>query len=202
MNTGSTLNNPQPAPSFSNRLEATKPALQGFAKVACILFIILGVLGVLMTIQSLVGMILVLFMDENRFNSMSIFPGSLFLTILVVLINFVVSGFQVLGGVLGLQRKIRGAHLIRLVAGFMLIFKVLETAFGCVINYLTLGPILEDTLKQIPDQPADGPDMAVVISIVTYVGVGVGLVVGVVMFLFYLFTFLRFSKQETLSQFS
>ena len=103
---------------------------------------------------------------------------------------------------MGLQQKRLGANLIRFVSGFMLFFKVAETVYGCVVGYLSIGPIKEQTIKQMPAQPANGPDMGMFIEIGMFVGLGIAVLFGLIMFIFYLFSFLSFSKQETLSQFS
>ena len=57
-------------------------------------------------------------------------------------------------------------------------------------------------MKQMQEQQPNAPDMGMFIQVVMYVSVGVAIVFGLGMFFFYLFTFLRFSKQETLSKFS
>jgi len=180
-----------------------KRPLRGFLKVVCIFFIILGSLGVLFTIQGVLGMLIVgLMSDEKQFNPMKIFPGAMAVAVLVMTINFAVSVLEIVGGIWGLQQKLKGARLIRNVAGFMAIFKIAETAYGCVVNYLSIGPVMEQTTKQMQEQQPNGPDLGFVIQIAMVVSIGLAVVFGLVMFFFYLFTFLRFSKQETLSQFS
>jgi len=182
--------------------EGANGPLKGLVKVVCIFFIILGALGLLMTVQNMVGMAIIFSMDEKQFNPMKIFPGAMAIAILIGLINFVVSICLLMGGVLGLQKKRIGATVIRLVSAFMLVFKVVETAYGCVVNYLSIGPTVEQTLKQMPQQPPNGPDMGMLIQIGMFVGIGFTVLIGLVMFFFYLFAFLSYSKQQTLSQFS
>ena len=79
----------------------------------------------------------------------------------------------------------------------MLIFKVVETAYGCIVNYLSIGPTIEQTLKQMPPQPANAPDLGMIIEIGMYVGIGIAAAFGLAMFFFYLFAFLSFSKHKT-----
>ncbi len=179
-----------------------KMPLKGFVKVVCIFFIVLGALGLLQALQTMVGMAMVLSMGEKQFNPMNIFPGAMVFTILIGLVNFAVSACEIAGGVMGLQQKKLGANLIRFISAFMLVFKVAETAYGCVVGYLSIGPTKEQTMKQMPPQSADAPDMGMFIEIGMYVGLGLAVLFGLVMFFFYLFSFLSFSKQETLSQFS
>ena len=180
-----------------------KKPLRGFLKVVCIFFIILGSLGVLFTIQGVLGILIVgLMNDEKQFNPMKIFPGAMALAMLVMAINFVVSVLEIMGGIWGLQQKQKGARLIRNIAGFMAIFKIAETAYGCIVNYISIGPVMEQTTRQMQEQQANGPDLGFVIQIAMYVSIGLAIGIGLVMFFFYLFTFLRFSKRETLSQFS
>ena len=176
--------------------------LKGFVKVVCIFFIVLGALGLLQTLQFIAGMVFILSMDEKQFNPMKIFPGAMALAILVGFINFVVSVCEIAGGVLGLKQKRLGANLIRCVSGFMLIFKILETAYGCIVNYFSIGPTIEQTMKQMPAQPANAPDFGLFIEIGMYIAIGIAILMGLTMFFFYLFAFLSFSKKETLSQFS
>ncbi len=180
----------------------SKSLLKGFVKVVCIFFIVLGALGLLQTLQTIGGMLFILRMDEKQFNPMKIFPYAMALAIVVGFINFVVSVCQIAGGVLGLKQKRLGANLIRFVSGFMLIFKIAETAYGCVVNYLSIGPAIEQTMKQMPQQPANAPDFATFIEIGMYIAIGLAILMGLTMFFFYLFAFLSFSKKETLSQFS
>lgn len=176
--------------------------LKGFVKVVCIFFIVLGALGLLQTLQFIAGMVFILSMDEKQFNPMKIFPGAMALAILVGFINFVVSVCEIAGGVLGLKQKRLGANLIRCVSGFMLIFKILETSYGCIVNYFSIGPTIEQTMKQMPAQPANAPDFGLFIEIGMYIAIGIAILMGLTMFFFYLFAFLSFSKKETLSQFS
>ena len=103
---------------------------------------------------------------------------------------------------MGLKQKRRGADLIRYVAGFMMVFKVIETAYGSVVTYISIGPLVEQMTKQMPPQSANAPDLSFIMPIAMYVGIGFTLLVGLVMFFFYLFSFLTFSKMETKSQFS
>lgn len=202
MSTDSTYNPYTPISTPDQSRPGGKMQLRGFVKVVCIFFIVLGALGLLQTLQSIVGIAIVLFADEKQFNPMKIFPGAMLVTILIGLVNFAVSVCEIAGGVMGLQQKRLGANLIRSVSGFMLIFKVAETAYGCVVGYLSIGSIKEQTMKQMPAQPANAPDMGMIIDIGMYVGLGIAVLFGLVMFFFYLFSFLSFSKQETLSQFS
>ncbi len=202
MSTDSTYNPYTPISTPDQSMPGGKMPLKGFVKVICIFFIVLGALGLLQTLQSIVGIAMVLSADEKQFNPMNIFPGAMLITILIGLVNFAVSVCEIAGGVMGLQQKRLGANLIRFVSGFMLIFKVAETAYGCVVGYLSIGPIKEQTIKQMPAQPANGPDMGMIIDIGMYIGLGIAVLFGLVMFFFYLFSFLSFGKQETLSQFS
>ena len=147
-------------------------------------------------------LVMALMNDETQFNPMKIFPGAMALAILVMVINFAVSVLEIMGGIWGLQQKQKGAGLIRNISGFMMIFKIAETAYGCFVNYLSIGPVMEQTTKQMQEQQPNGPDLGMVIQVTMFVSIGLVAVIGLVMFFFYLFTFLRFSKQETLSQFS
>ena len=202
MSTDSTYNPYTPISTPDQSRPGGKLPLRGFVKVVCIFFIVLGALGLLQTLQSIVGIGMVLSAGEEQFNPMNIFPGAMLVTILIGLVNFAVSVCEIAGGVMGLQQKRLGANLIRFVSGFMLFFKVAETVYGCVVGYLSIGPIKEQTIKQMPAQPANGPDMGMFIEIGMFVGLGIAVLFGLIMFIFYLFSFLSFSKQETLSQFS
>lgn len=184
--------------------QSSKVPLRGFVKVVCIFFIVLGVLGLLQFIQFIFGMLFNLGMaanDENGFNAMNLFPGALALGILFGIINAVVSVGEIIGGIMGLQQKRLGANLIRFISGFMILFKIIETAYGCVATYLMKGPLKEQTIKQMQQQP-DAPDMSQFFDIMIFIGIGFAILFGLIMFVFYLFAFLSFSKQQTLSQFS
>ena len=179
-----------------------KQPIRGFVKIVCIFFIVFGTLGLLGTMQAIGGLVMVLMMDENQFNPMRLFPGAMAITIMLGIVNFIVSVFEIAGGVLGLQQKRLGAKLIRFVSGFMLVFKVAETAYISIVNFLSIGPVIEQSMKQMPNQPAGGPDLGMIVQIGMYVGIGFVIASALVMFTFYLFSFLAFSKQKTLSQFS
>ena len=176
--------------------------LKGFVKVVCIFFIVLGALGLLQTLQVIIGMLFLLIMDKKQFNPMTLFPGAMAIAIAIGFVNFVVSACQIAGGVMALKQKRLGADLIRNVAGFMMVFKAIETAYGCVVNYLSIGPLVEQMTKQMPSQPANAPDFSFIMEIAMYFGIGFAILFGLVMFVFYLFSFLTFSKKETRSQFS
>lgn len=71
-----------------------------------------------------------------------------------------------------------------------------------IVNYFSIGPTIEQTMKQMPTQPANAPDFGTFIEIGMYIAIGLAILMGLTMFFFYLFAFLSFSKKETLSQFS
>ena len=87
-----------------------KLPLKGFVKVVCIFFIILGSLGLLQTLQVVIGMVFLLRMDEKQFNPMSLFPGAMAITIVIGFVNFVVSACQIAGGVMALKQKRLGGR--------------------------------------------------------------------------------------------
>ncbi|MCY2983294.1 MAG: hypothetical protein NTY15_06595 [Planctomycetota bacterium] len=195
--------NPYTSSSTPSQPEtAGKPQIKGFVKIVCILFIVLGALGLLGTLQAIASLVLVLFMDEKQFNPMKLFPGAMAVSIGVAAINGVVSVLEIVGGILGLKQKRAGANLIRFISGFMLVLKVAETTFVAILNYLAIGPTIEQTMKNLPPQQANGPDMGMVIQGMMFAGIAFAIFIAIVMFVFYLFSFLTFSKQKTLSQFS
>ena len=203
MSFDSTTNPYTPVYSTNESSRGEKEPLRGFVKVVCIFFIILGSLGVLFTMQGVLGVLILAFMnDKDQFNPMTIFPGAMAVTIIMMIITFAVSVAEIMAGIWGLQQKPKGARLIRNISGFMVIFKIIETAYGCVVNFLSIGPAMEQATKQVQQQQANAPDLGLFIQIAMYVSIGVGILFGLIMFLFYLFSFLKFSKQETLSQFS
>lgn len=197
--------NYNPYTSFPNPNQPeilSKPQIKGFVKIACILFIVLGALGLLGTLQAVAGMAFVLMMDGKQFNPMTLFPGAMALTIGFAVINFVVSVLEIAGGILGLKQKRLGANLIRFIAGFMLVLKVAETAFSSILQYLSIGPTIEQSIKNMPPQQANGPDVGMIMQGTMFAVIGFTIFFALVMFVFYLFSFLTFSKRETLSQFS
>ncbi len=197
------------APKFADDLgePGVKAPLKGFVKVVCIFFIILGALGLLQTLQAIIGITMAIFMesssDANAMPAMNPYPGAMVITILLAFINFAVSVCEIMAGVMGLQQKRLGANLIRYTSAFMMIFKVIETVNGCVVGLSTFGQVKEQTMKQMQADPNSPPiDMGFILDIGLYVGLGFVVLIGLVMFVFYLFAFLSFSKQQTLSQFS
>lgn len=203
MSFDSTTNPYTPVYSTNESSRGEKEPLRGFVKVVCIFFIILGSLGVLFTMQGVLGVLILAFMnDKDQFNPMTIFPGAMAVTIIMMIITFAVSVAEIMAGIWGLQQKQKGARLIRNISGFMVIFKIIETAYSCVVNYLSMGPAMEQATKQMQQQQANGLDLGLVIQIAMVASIGVAILFGLIMFLFYLFSFLKFSKQETLSQFS
>ena len=207
MSSDSTYNPYTPTSTNESDSTGAKGPLRGFPKVVCIFFIILGALGLLQSVQAFVGLAMGLFMEmtpeQKAINGLNLFPGASIVAILFALINFGVSICLIIAGVMGLKQKILGASLIRWTSGFMVVFKVLETAYGTIAGYLLFGPIKEQAIKQMQADP-NGPkiDMSFIFDIGMYVGLGFVVVLGFVLFLFYLFAFLSFSKQKTLSFFS
>ena len=180
----------------------SKPQIKGFVKIVCILFIVLGALGLLGTLQAVVSLVFVFLMDGKQFNPLTLFTGAMAISIGFAVINFIVSVLEIAGGILGLKQKRTGANLIRFIAGFMLVLKVAETAFTSILQYFAIGPTIEQTMKNMPPQQANGPEMGMVIQWMFFAGIGFAIFIALVMFIFYLFSFLTFSKRETLSQFS
>ena len=176
--------------------------IKGFVKIVCVFFIVLGALGLLGTLQAIVSMVVVLFMDEKQFNPLKLFLSAMAISIGIAVINCVVSVLEIVGGVLGLKQKRSGANLIRYVSAFMLVFKIAETAFFSILNYLAIGPTIEQTIKQMPAQPSGGPDVGMMVQFGMFAVIGLTIVIALVMFAFYLSSFLTFSKQKTLAQFS
>ncbi len=194
-------------PTYSVESPVAKGPLKGFAKVVCIFFIILGALGLLQSMQAAVGLSMALLMEstpeQKAMNGLNAFPGALIVTILFSFINFVVSICLIAGGVMGLKQKLLGAKLIRFTSGFMVVFKVVETVYGVVAGYFVFGPIKEQMMKQMQADPnAPKIDMGFIFEIGMYIGLAFVVLMGLAMFLFYLFAFLNFGKQQTLSQFS
>jgi hypothetical protein len=96
-----------------------------------------------------------------------------------------------------------GAKMIRMISGFMLIFKVVETSVAVAQGYLSFPMVKEKIAKDLaanPNQPQ--VDVMMFMDIGMYVGLAFVGLIGLGMFLFYLFTFLNFGKQKTLEQFS
>ena len=184
-----------------------KGPLKGFAKVVCIFFIILGALGLLQAMQAAVGLTIMLAMEsspeQKAINGMNLFPGQMVITILFALINFAASICLLVGGVMGLKQKMTGAKLIRFTSAFMVVFKIAETVYGVIAGLWTMGAVKEQVIKQMRADPnAPQIDMGAILDIGMYIGLAFVVVMGLAMMLFYLFAFLNFSKQQTLSQFS
>lgn len=207
MSSDSSYNPYTPSYPVESSSAGVKGPLRGFVKVVCIFFIILGALGLLQTLQSVLGIAMTLLMEstpeQQAMNGLNAFPGAMIATILFALVNFAVSVCLLAGGVMGLKQMMRGAKLIRFTSGFMVVFKVVETIYGVVAASFMMGPIKEQMAKQMQADPNTAKvDIGAFIEIGMYVGMAFVVVLGLAMFLFYLFTFLKFSKQETLSQFS
>ena len=182
-----------------------KLPIQGFTKVACIFFIILGGLGLFQTLQAVAGIILFMVAAGNAPGTVRInpYPGGMVGIILMSFVNFLVSIAEIVAGFFGLKQKRFGANLIRGISGFMLLFKLAETALGAISTYQSMGPAKDQIMKDLQSQPNAPPfDMGQFLEIGFYVAIGFVIVIGLAMFLFYLFTFLHFSKQRTLSQFN
>jgi hypothetical protein len=178
--------------------------IQGFVKVICIFFIVLGALGLLQTLQMLAGLVISMAGSANGVTvTLNPFPGARVISLLIAALNFFVSIGEIVGGVMGLQQKRLGALLIRGISAFMLVFKIAETAFAAVITYLSIDALKAQVLKDMPKQSNNSElDMSSYLEIGLYLGIGFAIAVGVLMFLFYLFSFLTFNRQKTLSQFN
>jgi hypothetical protein len=114
--------NPVDAPSL-----ALQP-LRGYAKVACIFFIILGaigVLGALTGVGAFLFRVLVANVDENAANPFQgSYPGEFAIALVLALLSVGVSIAMIFAGVFGLQQKRAGANLITNISIFMILFKV------------------------------------------------------------------------------
>ncbi|MFY8201876.1 MAG: hypothetical protein ACOVLE_14465 [Pirellula staleyi] len=178
--------------------------IQGFVKVVCIFFIVLGALGLLQTLQTLAGLAISMANSANGGPAtINPFAGAQVIALLIATLNFFVSVGEIIGGVMGLQQKRLGALLIRGISAFMLVFKIVETAFTAVFTYLSMDAVKAQVMKDMQKQP-NGPDidMGSFLEIGLFVGIGLSIGFGVLMFLFYLFSFLTFNRQKTLSQFN
>ena len=196
--------NPYQPVSGQDDLPQGPRRIQGFVTDVCIFFIVLGALGLLNTLQTIAGLAISMANSANGGPAtMNPFAGAQVLVFLIAALNFFVSIGEIIGGIMGLQQKRLGALLIRGISAFMLIFKIAETAFAVVFTYLNMDAIKAQVLKDMPKQP-NGPDidMGFFLEIGLFVGIGLSIAFGVLMFLFYLFAFLRFNQQKTLSQFN
>ncbi|MEQ1826737.1 MAG: hypothetical protein ABL921_12360 [Pirellula sp.] len=197
-------NNPYTPAAFSEPGDGSNEAqpLQGFSKLACVLFIILGALGLMVTLQSVFGFAYAMFGPADARIMMSPFPGAIFISMSLVFVKFIASVGDIVGGIQGLQQRRFGATLIRWIAAVMMVIKALETCFQCAFTYLGMDAIIEHSMKDIPNQSTPPPfDMGEFMHVIFYITIGVTIAMGLAMFLFYLFTFLHFSKAKTLAQF-
>lgn len=199
-----TLNPYSPTGYSIDTAPVTKIPLHGYAKVACIFFIILGALGLLQFLIAIGQLAVSTFIpQQGAIDPNTIFPGAIAIAIVFALVNGAVSIAEVLGGVLGLQQKRRGANLIRYTAAFMVFFKLVETVYGVVVGLMMTGPLKKQITEQMQNQPNQPQvDIGPFIEIGMWVGLGFAVLFGLAMLLFYLFTFLFFNKQTTLAQFS
>jgi hypothetical protein len=176
--------------------------LQGFSKVACVLFIILGALGLMVTLQSVFGFLYTFLVPANARVNMNPFPGAIAMSMILVAVKFAISVGDIVGGIQGLQQKRKGAKLIRLLSGLMMVVKVAETVFSAAFTYLGMDAIIEQSMKDMPTGPNAPPfDMGQFMQVIFIITIAVSVAMGLAMFLFYLFTFLHFSKPKTLAQF-
>jgi hypothetical protein len=196
--------NPYLPANFGTDQRTGKLPLQGYAKVACIFFIILGSIGLLQTMGTFASLAINAVVPQpGQPDVNNIFPGAIVFAIAFALINFGVSIVEILGGILGLKQQRKGANLIRNTSVFMLVFKVVETVYGVVVGFVFMGEIKAQMLESMDKQPnRPEMDMGWVLDIGLYVGFGFAIAFGLIMFLFYLFTFLHFSKPATMAQFS
>lgn len=178
--------------------------LRGYAKIACIFFIILGSLGLLQFLMTIGQLAVSTFVPQKgTFDPNSIFPGAIVVAVLFAVVNGAVSLAEVIGGVWGLKQTRSGANLIRFTAAFMIVFKLVETVYGVVVGLMMTEPLKKQIAEQMQNQPNPPPiDIGQFIEIGMWVGLGVAGLFGLFMLLFYLFTFLFFCKKTTLAQFS
>ncbi len=181
-----------------------KLPLRGYAKIACIFFIILGSLGLLQFLMTIGQLAVSTFLPQKgTFDPNSIFPGAIAVAVVFALVNGAVSLAEVIGGVWGLKQKRSGANLIRSTAAFMIVFKLVETVYGVVVGLMMTEPLKKQITEQMQNQPNPPPvEIGQFIEIGMWVGLGVAGLFGLFMLLFYLFTFLFFCKKTTLAQFS
>jgi hypothetical protein len=180
--------------------------LQGFAKVACIFFIILGALGVLGGLGAFAQLAIAAIAkgnNPNQIDPLANIPGGLVLTVLMNVVGILVAVGLIVAGALGLQKKKLGGNLMRQMAAFMVFYKIVETALTVYLTFGMIQPMKEQILKDAAAQPNQPEvDIGMFIEIGMYVGLGFSVLVGLAMLLFYLFTYLHFSKPRTQSMFS
>jgi hypothetical protein len=194
--------NPYAPVTSEEAVPAQGQPLQGYSKVACVLFVILGALGLLTTLQSVFGLLYMALGPADAKVAMNPFPGAIAISVFLVIVKFVISVGDIVGGIQGLQQKRFGAKLIRWLCGAMMIVKVIETAFGAAFTYLGMDAIIEQSMKDIAEAPNQPPfDMGQFMHVIFIVTICATIAMGIGMFLFYLFTFLHFSKPKTQAQF-
>jgi len=192
--------NPSIAPAD---LAFSKQPLHGYSKVACIFFIILGALGLMGTLQSVVGIAVSLSGANGAMNTANPFPGAMIVQIAFVIVNCIVSVAMIIAGVLGLKQKQKGAMLIRSISAFMLMFKVLETAFASIFIYASKDATIQQIKQQSAQRPNNAPfDIEDFMGYFFVAMVAFAIFIGLFMFVFYLLTFLHFNKKQTQSQFN
>lgn len=207
MSQDSTFNPYSSSPVAADKYVGKIP-LHGYAKVACIFFIILGSLGILGTVAAIVQSLIQIAASANAEDGQAnpfvqAFPGALALSIVFGVVSALVSVAEIVGGVFGLQQKRLGATLIKGISAFMVFFKIAET--GVAVAQVSLGfdQVKEEALKKAAsNKDVSQQDMSAILDIGMYVGLGFIVAIGLFMLFFYLFTFLHFSKQSTQQQFS
>jgi hypothetical protein len=184
-----------------------KMPLRGYAKIACIFFIILGALGLLQFLMTVARWVITTLMhQEGAIDLNSIFPGAVVVAVLFAVVNGAVSLTEVIGGVWGLKQKRSGANLIRFTAAFMVVFKLVETVYDVIVGLMITGPISKQLAEQMQKQPNQSEEiigqLMKIGEILMLYALVFGALFGLFMLLFYLFTFLFFCKKTTLAQFS
>lgn len=179
---------------------AAQLPLGGYSKVACILFIVLGALGILGAIQVVFGLIASAAGAGGQGALISPFPGALAISLLLSAAGLAISIFDIVGGALGLQQKRAGASIIRRVCAIMLVLKPIECIFGVVYTMTGMDEIMKQATGNMPpDAPEDTVNM--IMSVAMFFAVAFTVIISLAMFLFYLFTFLHFKKPTTWAQF-
>lgn len=211
--------NPQAAPvpsAYSTPIYVTEHAagtagqvkLRGSTKTIAILFIVLGVAGILSALFQTAIAMFVYFVTRGQTGdpnldriSQSLSKDLSALGLSLQAIGMVLSVMAIIGGIGTLRRRLGYAVLLRRTALFMAIFGIVRSGLAIYSQLQNKETILQDMQAQLAANPDPNlPDLAPFVSVLFFVTVGFGLLMSLAFASIYLWSYFHLRKPEILAQ--
>jgi hypothetical protein len=211
--------NPQSAPSPSAHTSpryvteyadgAPEPVkLRASTKTIAIVFLVLGVAGILSTLFQTAVAAFVYFVTRGQTGDPNLDRISQSLSnelsvqgLSLHAIGLVLAVLAIIGGIGTLRRNLGYAVLLRRTALFMAIFGVVRSGVGIYSQLRNQETVLQDMQAQLAANPDPNlPDLSPFVSVLFFATLGFGLLMSLAFASFYLWSYFHLRKPEILAQ--